>query len=354
MKRTGSLVLLVSVVLVSVANAQILDRIRRGATKTLKKEVLGEEKKAEKPSGTEQPGAKSGAHPPARKGGDRKYAPGLSFATVLNGVKLLSKKAQFRLLHVQATFLPGDNPAGYAILRTADGKEICRLDWKSQKLKEPYRLLDFWKVTDLRSGKQVAGGLDLSQPGDYVVDFYLPDEHFYTFPFSVAKLSGGDPFAGGEFFFLEGDWSKWGYLYYRDADPTKSLYWKVWLRNKEAKPNATVSIRIEIKRDSDGALVCTNRKNMSFGLKPEWVRAEFDMVFPSEGTSGGRYFKAKDLLATDGAYTLTMKINDKPYGTWKFAVAGGKLNYTGRTDRSKADPLTFIEGGRDAWWYCGQ
>ena len=35
-----------------------------------------------------------------------------------------------------------------------------------------------------------------------------------------------------------------------------------------------------------------------------------------------------------------------------FAVKGGKLNYTGRTLREKADPLTFIEGGRDAWWYC--
>jgi len=354
MKRTGVIALVMSIVLASAANAQIFDKIKRGATKTLKKKVLGGEKEADKPAGKAEPAAKSGAHPSAKKGGDRKYPPGLSYSSVLNGVKLLSKKAQFRLHHIQATFLPGDNPAGYTILRTADGKEICRFNWKSQKLKEPYRLLDFWEVTDLRSGKKVPGGLALSQPGDYVLDFYLPDEHFYTFPFSISKLSGADPFAGGDFLFLDGDWSKWGYLYYRDADPTKSLQWKVWLRNKEAKPNADVKIRIEVKRDGDGALVCTNRKNMTFGLRPEWVRAEFDLIFPMEGTSGGRYFKAKDLLVTDGAYTLTMKIDDKPYGTWKFAVAAGKLNYTGRTERGKADPLTFIEGGRDAWWYCKQ
>jgi len=347
-------VVVVSVALAGIADGQILDGLKRGATKGLKKTLLGDEKKAGKAAGKEGQAAKSGSHPPARKDSSRKYPPGLSYSSVLNGVKLLSKKAQFRLHHIQATFLPGDNPTGYTILRTADGKEICRFEWKSQKLKEPYRLLDFWNVTDLRSGKKVPGGLAFSQPGDYVLDFYLPDEHFYTFPFSVAKLSGADPFAGGDFYFLEGDWSKWGYLYYREADPTKSLQWKVWLRNKEPKPNATVKIRIEIKRDSDGTLVCTNRKNMSFGLRPEWVRAEFDLIFPMEGTSGGRYFKAKDLLDTDGKYTLKMKINDKPYGTWKFAVTGGKLNYTGRTARGKAAPLTFIEGGRDAWWYCKQ
>ena len=52
-----------------------------------------------------------------------------------------------------------------------------------------------------------------------------------------------------------------------------------------------------------------------------------------------------------GNYTLTMKLDSNVYGVWKFKVIGGQLNYTGRTERGKADPLTFVEGGRDAWWY---
>jgi hypothetical protein len=32
-------------------------------------------------------------------------------------------------------------------------------------------------------------------------------------------------------------------------------------------------------------------------------------------------------------------------------IEDGKLNYTGLTVRGKADRLTFIEGGKDAWWY---
>ena len=78
------------------------------------------------------------------------------------------------------------------------------------------------------------------------------------------------------------------------------------------------------------------------------------MAHPEEGATAawGEYFKAKDLLAKDGDYTLTVKVNETLYGTWKFAVAGGKFQYKGRTVRAEADPLRFIEGGRDAWWYC--
>ena len=46
-----------------------------------------------------------------------------------------------------------------------------------------------------------------------------------------------------------------------------------------------------------------------------------------------------------------MTIDGQPYGTWTFAVAGGKLQYAGRTVGSSADPLTFVEDGRDTFWY---
>ncbi|MDA2918072.1 hypothetical protein MYX76_01015 [Desulfobacterota bacterium AH_259_B03_O07] len=46
-----------------------------------------------------------------------------------------------------------------------------------------------------------------------------------------------------------------------------------------------------------------------------------------------------------------MTIDGKPYGTWKFEVVDGKPSYTDRKVRGKTDPLTFIEGGHDAWWY---
>jgi len=282
------------------------------------------------------------------------YPPGLSYSSVLNGVLLQSKNGQFRLNAIQGTFFP-PNVEGWTILKKAGGGDIYRIEFKTQTLKAPYFYMDFWKTTDLRTNKNLgAGWFSLTETGDYVLDFYLPTGKFHTFPFSVSKLSAGDPFAGGDYYFLEGDWADWGYLYYRGAKPDQNLQWKVWLRNKAAENYRDAKVRVEIVRDRDKKLICTSRENTTYSLNPKWVRYAFDMVFPPEQTSYGKYFKAKDLLAVDGAYTLKMTVNGKHYGTWKFSIKGGKPQYTGRTLRGKADPLTFVEGGLDAFWYKKQ
>ena len=339
-----------SIVMAGTANAQLPGRLKAKAKDAIKKAAGKDSKKADKDAAI---GGDS-ARPAAKKDKDRKYPPGFSFSSVLNGVNLLPKNGQFRLNHLQTTFLPEGCEKGWVVLRTADGTELCQYDWKPDHLKKPYTLLNIMKTTDLQSGEVISTGVvDLSKPGDYVLDFYIPGELYYTFPFSVSKLGAEDPFGAGDCYRLEGDWSDWGYLFYTDAKPDQSLVWKVWLRSKTAE-ETDVKISLEITRDADSKLVCTGRGNMTHSLRPDWVRYEFDMIFPQELTSGGQYFKAKDLLETDGAYTLTMKIDDEVYGVWKFNVEGNKLQYAGRAVRGEADPLTFIEGGRDAWWYAKQ
>jgi hypothetical protein len=148
--------------------------------------------------------------------------------------------------------------------------------------------------------------------------------------------------------FLDGPWEDWGYLYYSEARPEQNLLWKVWLRNKEPDVRG-IDAKVDVTIYRGGAPICTNPP-AAHNLKPMWNRWEFMMSEPMKGTSGGRYFKAKDLLAKDGKYQLRMTIDGKPYGTWNFQVKGGCLAYAGRTIRG-SDPLTFVEGGLDAWWY---
>lgn len=348
MKRllTGTIVL--SLILCGTADAQFPGNLKKEVEKAVKGTLGQDSEESDKP----QAGQKPGSRPPANKDKSRKYPPGLSFSSLLNGVKLLPKNGKFSLHHIQTTFVPDDCTEGFVVLRTADGKELFQWDWKPDRLQTPYALINVHKRTDLQTGQQQSAGfIELTTPGDYVLDFYLPDEHFYTFPFSVVKLAGDDPFSSGDCYLLDGDWEDWGYMYYRDAKPDQSLHWKVWLRNKSAEP-LDAKILVEVTRAADGELVCTSRGAVSNRLTPDWVRYDFDLIFPQELTSGGQYFKAKDLLETDGDYTLTTKINDEVYGVWKFSVEGGKLQYAGRTLRGEADPLTFIEGGKDAWWYA--
>ena len=351
MRNATLIALVLSFAFVSTANAQFGD-LKNKAKKALQDTRGGEDQKTEQ-AADNQAGGPASKRPPARVDKSRQYAPGVSFSSMLNGITLLSKKGKGQLYHVQATFLPEGCQEGWTVLRTAAGKELYQIDWKPDWLKKPYALLNIFTVTDLSSGSTIPGGyMEFTTPGDYVLDFYLPDELFYTFPFSVAKVGGDDPFGDGQCYVQSGDWEKWGYLYYVDARPDQNLQWKVWLRN-DACNEKDIKVRIEIARDSDSELVCTSRENTTYSIKPAWTRYEFDMVFPKgKEVPHGTYFKAKDLLATDGAYTLSMKINDQPYGVWKFNIKDSKLQYAGRTVRGEADPLTFIEGGRDAWWYA--
>ncbi|MBU0640965.1 MAG: hypothetical protein KKB50_19045 [Planctomycetes bacterium] len=348
MKRTLISVIVLSIFLCGTAPAQIPGKLKQAAREALKAKTDQEKQKADESATGDQ----SGARPAASKDKDRKYAPGVSYSSLLEGVKLLPKDGQFGIHHIQATFVPDDCKGGFVVLRTADGKELCQWDWKPDRLKKPYTLLGVTTTTDLTNNQNVPSGrVPLTTPGDYVLDFYLPTEHFYTYPFSVTKIGGDDPFGEGQCYVLKGDWRSWGYLYYSDAKPDQNLEWKVWLRH-DGCAEKDVKIAVEISRDQDGELVCTGREGTTYSLKPDWVRYAFDMVFPKgKEVPHGTYFKAKDLLNTDGAYTLTMKIDGESYGVWKFVIEGNKLKYKGRAVRGEAAPLTFIEGGRDAWWY---
>ncbi len=351
MTRLLLTVITVAAITSGAASAQLPGKIKEA----VKGALQGKSDDKSDQAGAQPADAPSGSRPQALKDENRKFTPGLSFSTVLNGVNVLAKNGKFSLDQIQATFVPDDCPGGFVVLRTADGKELFQFDWKPDRLKKPYTLLNFHATKDMQSGATSGGSLWTElKPGDYVLDFYLPTEHYYTFPFTIKMVGDDDAFGDGQCYVTTGDWERWGYLFYTDAKPDQNLQWKVWLRN-DACNEKDIKVRVEIARDADGQLVCSSRANTTNSVQPKWTRLAFDMVFPEgRDVPHGTYFKAKDLLDTDGAYTLTMKIDDKVYGVWKFAIEGGKPKYTARTVRGEADPLTFVEGGRDAFWYASE
>lgn len=277
------------------------------------------------------------------------YPPGISYSTLLNGVVYFPKTGELRLTHIQGTFFPGPDTTGYAVISKDGGEELYRQDFKVEQLKSPYYLMDFYQATDLKTGQKLETTLrtKISEPGKYRIDFFVENKKIYTFPFQLSKIEGSDPFAGEGTVFLDGDWSDWGYLYYQDANPERDLQWKIWLRTKTVEKQKTVKVSVEILKD--GKLVARSYDRTTYDLHHNWVRLAFGLYH-----ANGNMFMAKDLLANNGDYTLKMAIDGNPYGVWKFKVENGKLNYTGRTVRNQAEPMTFIEGGRDAWWYKKQ
>lgn len=281
--------------------------------------------------------------------------PAILHATLLNGVKLQTSSGRLGLDRLQFLVPDGGPTGGYspdgadklwAIVATAAGEELARYDLWADTIKPGVYGLTATRVKLLKDGQAGdAQGVTLGV-GDYRLDFYLASGKFYSYSFSVSALGEG----GTAPFFLEGDWSNWGYFLYGNNDPNSQLVWKMWLRNKSAKLEQENKLRLELSRDADGKLLATNREGMTFTLNQSWIRYDLDLIEPMKGTSGGAMFLAKDLLAKDGSYTLKVLRNGEPYALWKCAVAGGKFKLSGRADVATADPLTRIWGG-DAYWY---
>jgi hypothetical protein len=288
-------------------------------------------------------------------GSTQTYPPGILFSTLLDNVKLIARDGSFRLGNkMQNVFMP-DGATGKAVVSKADGKVVFYWEWKLDTfgMKAPYKLFGFQQPLKADGSRLEYTSLKLTEPGKYNIDFFNGEKKFYTMPFSVRVVEPANPFDGGKKYLFDGPWNDWGYLYYADVDPEQNLAWKIWMRD-EAPKSQGHDVTVNVVRDKDKKLICQSRPNMTKTFRNDWVRNDFDLVNPPVKTSGGAYFKAKDLLAVDGGYTLTMKIDGVEYGVWKFTVAGGKLSYIGETERGKADSMTFVEGGKDAFWYKRQ
>lgn len=270
------------------------------------------------------------------------YNPGMSYSTVLNGVKLFQSETGVVSLGAEnflTSFLEKDTE-GKIILKSGDGTELINNKFVAEGDRKPFKLVNIWGNTRLKLTE-----------GDYTVEWEVNGATYFKFPFSITKIAGENPFESGDKYFLEGDWADWGYFYYSDAKTDKELNWKVWLRNKSLQNEKDIKVKIMVTNDKTKKLICVSRENVTHTLRNDWTRFQFDMVFPPGQEKYGSYFKAIDLLKNDGDYTLKMEIDGVEYGKWRFSIKDSKFVLRGRSDRKTADPLTFIEGGLDAFWY---
>jgi len=285
------------------------------------------------------------------------------FDSLLGGATIYSNTGNFTIAgtdRITAVFLPtpqnqayypynpSDGEKLWAVLSSADGTQIAQFDLWAQQRPAPYWVVDDAWVKNLATGEGIETKQVPLQPGNYVVDFFLPTGRFYTFPFSVTKLDSADPFNPQSYWFMDGPWRDWGCFNYADANPERPLSWVIYLRNMGRDARVSVPIQVTVA-DAGGNVVCTSRSGVTWDLMREWKRHEFEMVRPGE-----MIMSAGDLLSRDVSYTLRMTVNGESYGTWPFQVANGQFQYAGRTVRGAVEPLQFIEGGTHQWWYVRQ
>lgn len=272
--------------------------------------------------------------------------PGFLFSSLLENITINANGGWIKIGdNVVSVFLP-ENASGKLVLYREDGTELVHWPWEANRgrFSVPFHTINFRNAMD-KSGNQFdVTKLRLNTPGNYRFDFFMGGKRIYTFPLSIRELKPSDPFGGESKFVAIGDWNDWGYVHFAEGAGSPIVSWKLWLREWEFD-QVSRSIEVELRNPS-GALVAQNKVRSSVTFRHDWKRLDFELHKPKDNS----LFRSTDLVK-DGPYELKMTMNGKTYGIWKIGMKGGKPVTTGRAERGAADPLTFVEGGSNAFWF---
>jgi hypothetical protein len=283
--------------------------------------------------------------------------PSISYWSLLDAVAIDYLDARLTLGKLYAVCLPQParasesnyaySPDGGGRLTTvvmrANGQVLNTYVWYGENV------AGLWEL----SRYKVIGGFETVRPlvaGDYLLEFQLENKPFYRFPFSVFARPADDPYQPtGPRYFIDGPWNEYGNLFYQRNDPKSSLRFVTWVRNAaghDGKRSAPYQVRL---LRGDGRSLAS--ENGTLNLEPHWRQA--DLFFKAAGVDG--FFKAEEILRTDGVYRVQLEIDGKPYGSYPFTVQGGKIQLQGRQIKEHTDMQLFIfdylYGGRyTSWW----
>ena len=283
--------------------------------------------------------------------------PGVSFWSLLGAVDVGRADGHLQIDKLYAVCLPAPHApssSNYAyspdeggkltsVVKGADGQTVNTYVWYAENIS------GLWELSEYKVLGGVAKAL---APGGYTLEFQADGAPFYRFPFSVASAPSDDPYAPpGTRYFIDGPWSEYGNLFYQRNDPESSLRFTVWVQDRQTHPPGhNKPYAAQLLRVRDGKVI--GREQGELNAEPQWRQLDV-LLHPAAGDASA-YLQAKELLREDGAYRLLLEIDGKPFGTYEFTVAGGKIQLQGR-QRDGSEPMTrivdYLSGGRyRSWW----
>ncbi|RJP67092.1 MAG: hypothetical protein C4539_10665 [Ignavibacteriales bacterium] len=269
--------------------------------------------------------------------------PSMVYYTVLNGINLNAGNGVFRFVTgdddnaILAAFLPPEIITNKAEMTKAitlilkkEGNVIQEYHWKVGQLKGAF----FWLVNH-----DVAKAPFIKEAGNYSLEFLFRDKLLLNFPFSVSVEKSSDPYKPGDGYYLEGTWKDYAFIYLKDNDPESAVWFSTWFRSKSLEGKKP---KVQVELFKDGKKITSWKKEADALFMPsQWLEKKFNF-------DQGR-FKTKDLLK-DGKYQFVVTVDNNIYGKYNFIVKDARIKYIDQQDRTKSDPLNYLEGGPDIWY----
>lgn len=260
-----------------------------------------------------------------------------------------------------------DNPTPLLRMDVVDVKTntvLGALHYSGKEATLPFYELEMLESSEYKYSVKVT-------EGSYELRFWAGNKQFYTFPFSVEKLTNADPYSPvRDFYFLHGPWEEWGRV---EFGPDGHFIFNFYLTHQtttipnQARWDVNAPCQYLVKLYRDGKMVAVHRlQNIENQFEESetqvtngvWKRFEATLhQYPpaSKGQgAGSRPFFLKENMK-DGAYKVEVVVKD-PSGQekihqYQFTVKGGNITPDPKADRSQnKDPLQFLEQGPNRFY----
>lgn len=286
--------------------------------------------------------------------------PGISFASLIGAVSVGYADARLNIDQLYAVCLPmptKPSASNYpydpdqgsklsSLVKSANGQVLNTYVWYAERIGGLWEMSRYKVVGGYQAVKPLA-------PGDYLIEFAVDDQPFSRFPFSVTAVKSDDPYqSSGNRYFIEGPWNEYGNLFYQRNDPSSSITFTTWVREKAGRETKrSVPYEITLIRTKDSSVL--GEESGTLRLEPRWLKAT--LFFRPPAGDRNSYLKAGEILQEDGAYRIRLTVEGKLHGEYPFTVKGGRIQLQERQIREATDPRDYItdylSGGRyTSWW----
>ena len=283
--------------------------------------------------------------------------PGISFWSLLGALDVGYADGRLRINKLYAVCLPepkapSDSNYAYSpdsggklttVIKSAQDEVVNTFVWRAENIS------GLWELSEY---KVLGGVVKQLDAGKYTLEFLADGALINRFPFSVATAASDDPYQpAGTRYFIDGPWSEYGNIFYQRNDPQSALRFTTWVQDRITQPKEKLlPYEVQLVRARDGKVL--GRDKGELHADAQWKPLE--VYFHSGDGAASSEVKAADVLGADGAYRIRFDINGKLFGTYSFAVSGGKIPLQGRqleTTEPASRIVDYLYGGRyRSWW----
>jgi hypothetical protein len=245
------------------------------------------------------------------------YAPAIEYTSLLN--MKFYENGMLRFDDANLVFAPPDRVAASVEVLTASGKVIGRFDYFPEYA---FAAKAFGRI-------RVKGPAEvqITNPGDYFIQFKVSGKPSTRFPFSVKVGGGSDPFDSAKKYQFDGPWRSLAYLWMRPFKDTALPDIVFWVGGADLKPGTTKD-QTYAQLFRNGQLIAHSKRSQGHIAAGHYQQSTHSFFMPHDARqSHAAPGLTREQLLVNGKYNIRIeRQSDKALlRNFTFTVANGQV-----------------------------